>query len=63
MIKREWQYGNQNVYAIIYGVVAYGMRPDLSKDDIGVQEILVRRCWQAEAGARPTASEIIKSLS
>ena len=64
MIKREWPYGNQNDHAIIYGVVAYGMRPDLSKDEGGaVQEILVRRCWQAEAGARPTASEIIKSLS
>lgn len=64
MLKREQPYGNENQHVIIFGVVAYQLRPELNDEITGDGQYvnLIRQCWQAEAKFRPTASEIVAKL-
>lgn len=66
MLTREQPYGNENHHVVIFGVVAYQLRPEFKKEDVtGDDEYyanLIRECWQAEAKSRPAASEIVNRL-
>ena len=56
-------YGNENQHVVIFGVVAYHRRPELSEEiAIGNDEQyvnLVRQCWETEASFRPAVSDIV----
>lgn len=65
MLTREQPYGNENQHVVIFGVVAYQLRPELNEEIITGDEQyvnLIRQCWQAEAKLRPAASEIVTKL-
>lgn len=62
MLTRERPYGKENQHVVIFGVVAYQLRPELSEELTGDEQFVIRQCWQAEAKVRPTASEIIVKL-
>lgn len=64
MLNREQPYGNENQHVVIFGVVAYQLRPELKEDITGDEPYvnLIRQCWQAEAKFRPAASEIVDRL-
>ena len=64
MLTREQPYGNENQHVVIFGVVAYQLRPELKEDITGDEHYvnLIRQCWQAEAKFRPVASEIVNTL-
>jgi len=64
MLTREQPYGNENHHVVIFGVVAYQLRPELKEDIKGDEHYvnLIRVCWQAEAKFRPAASEVVNRL-
>lgn len=64
MLTRERPYGNENQHVVIFGVVAYQLRPELREDLAGDEHYvnLIKQCWQAEAKFRPAASEIVNRL-
>ena len=64
MLTRERPYGNENQHVVIFGVVAYQLRPELKEDIAGEEHYvnLIKQCWQAEAKFRPAASEIVNRL-
>lgn len=64
MMTREQPYGNENQHVVIFGVVAYQLRPELKKNLTGDEHYvnLIKQCWQAEAKFRPAASEIVSRL-
>lgn len=64
MLTREQPYGNENQHVVIFGVVAYQLRPELKEDIKGDEHYvnLIRVCWQAEAKFRPAASEVVNRL-
>lgn len=66
MLTREQPYGNENQHVVIFGVVAYQLRPELSEEittgDDEQYVNLIRQCWQAEAMFRPAASDIVSKL-
>ena len=64
MLTRERPYGNENQHVVIFGVVAYQLRPELKEDLAGDEHYvnLIKQCWQAEAKFRPAALEIVKRL-
>jgi len=62
MLTREHPYGNQNQHVIIFGVVAYQLRPSISEVSNKHEELyvnLMQQCWHADAKLRPVASEVI----
>ncbi|XP_068747994.1 serine/threonine-protein kinase mos-like [Montipora capricornis] len=65
MLTREKPYGNENQHVVIFGVVAYQLRPEIIKENIVGDEQyanLIKQCWQAETKLRPTASAIVNEL-
>lgn len=65
MLTREQPYGNENQHVVIFGVVAYQLRPELNEEiTTGDEQYvnLIRQCWQAEATFRPAASDIVTKL-
>lgn len=64
MLTREQPYGNENQHVVIFGVVAYQLRPELNEEITGDEQYvnLIRQCWQAEAKFRPVASDIVAKL-
>lgn len=64
MLTREQPYGNENQHVVIFGVVAYQLRPELNEEITGDEQYvnLIRQCWQAEAKFRPAASDIVVKL-
>ena len=64
MLTREQPFGNENQHVVIFGVVAYQLRPELSEEITGDEQYvnLIRQCWQAEPKLRPAASEIVTRL-
>ncbi|XP_013408178.1 serine/threonine-protein kinase mos [Lingula anatina] len=66
MLSRESPYYKQNQHVVIFGVVAYNLRPKLpTKDDcpfdLCYQDLFVQ-CWDADRAIRPSASEIKEVL-
>ena len=62
MLTRERPYGNENQHVVIFGVVAYQLRPALSEGVTGDEQSLIQQCWQAESKVRPTATDVIAKL-
>ena len=66
MLTRKQPYGNENQHVVIFGVVAYQQRPELSEAiSIGNDKQyvnLITQCWKPEARFRPAASDIISKL-
>lgn len=65
MMSRQRPYENQHQHCVIFGVVAYNVRPeqpaDLAQGDIVSTWFreLYRQCWQADPGERPTAADTV----
>ena len=65
LLTREQPYGSENLYVVVFGVVAYNLRPTVPSDG---QEILqgykqlLESLWQPNPTVRPTARETIRSL-
>ncbi|XP_074636548.1 serine/threonine-protein kinase mos-like [Acropora palmata] len=64
MLTREQPYGNENQHVVIFGVVAYQLRPKIKENIAGDETYvnLIKQCWQAEVKFRPTANEIVNEL-
>ena len=64
MLTREKPYGNENQHVVIFGVVAYQLRPEIKENIAGEENYvnLIKQSWQAEPKLRPTASEIVNEL-
>ena len=60
---REMPYGNENLFVVIFGVVANHLRPQIPENCHNIEYFnLVRALWRAEASARPSADEVISTL-
>ncbi|XP_020902892.1 serine/threonine-protein kinase mos [Exaiptasia diaphana] len=66
MLTREHPYGNQNQHVIIFGVVAYQLRPTLTSLDVQARDEvyvnLMQQCWEADPKLRPLASDIVVKM-
>lgn len=64
LLTREQPYGSENLYVVVFGVVAYNLRPRVpSGDETSCHyQQLVKSLWQANPCLRPTASETIGIL-
>ncbi|XP_067678570.1 serine/threonine-protein kinase mos-like [Haliotis asinina] len=66
MLSRETPYANENQHVVIFGVVAYGLRP--KNPVIGdepfdkLYQDLYTQCWVAEPDDRPTSTELMEIL-
>ena len=64
LLTREQPYGSENLYVVVFGVVAYNLRPrvpSVDKTSCHYQQ-LVESLWQSSPCLRPTASETIEIL-
>jgi len=64
LLTREQPYGSENLYVVVFGVVAYNLRPrvpSVDKTSCHYQQ-LVESLWQSSPCLRPTASETIEVL-
>lgn len=65
LLTREKPYGNCNLYVVIFGVVSYSLRPEVSEELEHKNEAYVRlftRLWKAEPFDRPCPKEVIIKL-
>ncbi|XP_065137516.1 proto-oncogene serine/threonine-protein kinase mos [Paramisgurnus dabryanus] len=68
LLTREPPYDGDRQY-ILYAVVAYNLRPDLTRDVFIQSSVgqacqnLISRCWDGDPKIRPTADQIITELS
>jgi len=64
LLTREQPYGSENLYVVVFGVVAYNLRPRVpSGDETSCHyQQLVESLWQANPCLRPTASDTIGIL-
>lgn len=68
LLTREPPYDGDRQY-ILYAVVAYNLRPALSRDVFMGSSVgqacqnLISRCWVSDASIRPTADQIVTELS
>ncbi|EDO32016.1 predicted protein, partial [Nematostella vectensis] len=65
MLTRERPYGNENQHVVIFGVVAYQLRPRIARDmsdDDGQYVCLVQQCWEADHRLRPATGDILIRL-
>ena len=65
LLTRERPYGSENLYVVIFGVVAYNLRPKINttmreQNQLYIQ--LIEDLWQANAVDRPSASEVLRLL-
>ncbi|KAK2185501.1 hypothetical protein NP493_232g00019 [Ridgeia piscesae] len=65
MMSRQRPYENQHQHCVIFGVVAYNMRPELATDleqtdmvSSGFRE-LYRQCWRPDPVERPSAADLV----
>ena len=65
MLSRDCPYSGENQHVVIFGVVAYNMRPhmpvlgvDMSHPVEQCYVDLFMECWHAEPTKRPSASEV-----
>lgn len=65
LLTREKPYGNCNLYVVIFGVVSYNLRPEITEEMEQKNEAYVRlvtRLWKAEPNERPCPREVIIKL-
>ncbi len=65
LLTRQKPYGAENLYVVIFGVVAYNMRPTLTKTLRHKYRRYVHLCealWKANPIERPDASEVLCAL-
>ena len=65
LLTREKPYGSENLYVVIFGVVAYNLRPTFSKEIRRKYNMYVQLCealWKAEPSERPDASAVLRVL-
>jgi len=65
LLTRKRPYGSENLYVVIFGVVAYKLRPDISKNMRSAQSLytqMIEELWTADPDARPTAQVIMHRL-
>ncbi|XP_015769440.1 PREDICTED: serine/threonine-protein kinase mos-like [Acropora digitifera] len=64
LLTREQPYGSENLYVVVFGVVAYNLRPRVPTLDEAASRYqqLVESLWQSSPCMRPTASETINVL-
>lgn len=65
LLTREQPYGSENLYVVVFGVVAYNLRPPVPPADnqcIREYDALVERLWQSEPSVRPSARETMEIL-
>lgn len=65
LVTREKPFGNDNMYVVIFGVVSYNLRPEITnememKNSSYVR--LIQRLWNAEPLERPCPKEVIIKL-
>ncbi|EDO38327.1 predicted protein [Nematostella vectensis] len=69
LLTREQPYGSENLYVVVFGVVAYNLRPcvpSTEQESLKRYENLVEQLWQPNPASRPTARvsmEVLRSLS
>ena len=64
LLTREQPYGSENLYVVVFGVVAYNLRPRVPTGDkiSSHYKQLVENLWQSNPCLRSTASETIRIL-
>ena len=64
MLVREKPYGSKNHHVVIFGVVAYNLRPSIPEDVIcGARyRQLMESCWHKDPLGRPAAKDLAKAL-
>nr|XP_058967192.1 serine/threonine-protein kinase mos-like [Pocillopora verrucosa]XP_058967193.1 serine/threonine-protein kinase mos-like [Pocillopora verrucosa]XP_058967194.1 serine/threonine-protein kinase mos-like [Pocillopora verrucosa]XP_058967195.1 serine/threonine-protein kinase mos-like [Pocillopora verrucosa] len=64
LLTREQPYGSENLYVVVFGVVAYNLRPRVPSGDATSchYQQLVESLWQATPCLRPTANDTKKIL-
>ncbi|XP_004209764.1 serine/threonine-protein kinase mos [Hydra vulgaris] len=65
LLTREKPYGNENMYVVIFGVVSYHLRPDITEKmecENSAYLQLVKSLWRADPLERPSAKEVIVKL-
>ncbi|XP_068696242.1 serine/threonine-protein kinase mos-like [Montipora foliosa] len=63
LLTREQPYGSENLYVVVFGVVAYNLRPRVPTSTATSRyQQLVESLWQSSPCLRPTASETITVL-
>ena len=65
LLTRQQPYGSENLYVVVFGVVAYNLRPRVPSD--GQEKScqykeLVESLWQPSPSVRPAADETLKTL-
>ena len=62
LLTREKPYGSENLYVVIFGVVAYNLRPTFSKELRRKYPLYAQLCealWKADPSTRPDASSVL----
>ena len=65
LLTREKPYGSENLYVVIFGVVAYNLRPMFSKELRRKYPMYAQLCealWKADPSKRPDASSVLEVL-
>jgi len=65
LLTREKPYGCENMYVVIFGVVSYELRPNITEkmeNDHKLYIQLVRSLWRADPLKRPSSQEIMTKL-
>lgn len=68
MLSKDNPYGNENQHVVIFGVVAYGLRPkhpetvDISEPFEMLYRELYSQCWEADSDKRPSARDLVDVL-
>ena len=68
LLSRKQAYSGQNPHVVIFGVVAYKLRPSFETlvDESDIVELcyrdLVKECWEGNANDRPSAKDLSDAL-
>ena len=65
LLTREKPYGNENMYVVIFGVVSYGLRPNITEKMENENKLylqLVKSLWRANPDERPSAQKVMVKL-
>lgn len=65
LLTREQPYGSENLYVVVFGVVAYNLRPIVPSTDNKIlreYENLIEKLWQSNPSIRPTAYDTMITL-